>query len=204
MSGAFQNDAFQGIGFQIDYEVALNATENSDVASFAISATTTAEFTAVENKDVASFELEVISYVAIDATENKDTAFFRVLQGFRRLVEFAAVENKDTAEFIISARNLVEFSAAESKDTASFSIDARTQVYIDAIEKRDIASFRTFAAFFTDGDTDFIHLQPELRTAIVPPQIDRAAVPYSMRASVPSENQRINVAQTQLQRKARE
>jgi hypothetical protein len=204
MIGAFQNNAFQGIGFQIDYEGQLIATEKSDIASFTVPVTTDIAFAATEKKDTASFTAELISYVQIEATEKKDTAFFRVRQGFRRLVELVAVEAKDTASFTVSARNLIEITATEAKDTASFTIDARTQVYLDAIEKRDTATFRTFAAFFTDGDTDFIHLQPELREAIVPPQIDRASIPYAMRASVPSENQRMDVSQTQLQRKARE
>lgn len=204
MIGAFQNDAFQGIGFQIDYEGQLIATEKSDIASFAMSATTDVAISVTEKKDAGSFAAEVISYVQLEAVEKKDTAFFRIQQDVRRLVELVAVEKNDTASFTVSARNLIELVATEAKDTASFSIDARTQVYLEAIEKRDIATFRTFAAFFTDGDTDFIHLQPELREAIVPAQIDRASIPYAMRASVPSENQRMDVSQTQLQRKARE
>ena len=202
--GAFQNDAFDGIGFQIDYQVELNATEKRDSASFSVLSQNLAAFQTTEKKDTASFVGGVIAYVEFAVSEKKDTASFTVTSFDDRFIEFTIGEKKDTAAFSVLSRNLLEFGAQEKRDVVSFDFDARTQIFLNATEKRDVAYFRTFAAFFTDGDTDYIHLQPEQRTAIVPPQIDRASVPYSMRASVPSENQTINVAQTQLQRKARE
>jgi hypothetical protein len=202
--GAFQNDAFDGIGFQIDYQVGLDATEKRDSVSFTLSAINRVSLFSTEKRDTVSFSVGIIGYAEFDVTEKKDTASFTVTAFDDRFVEFAVTEKRDTASFTTTARNLVEFAAEEKRDTVTFNIDVRTEVFLNATEKRDVAYFRTFAAFFTDGDTDYIHLQPEQRTAIVPHQIDRATVPYSMRASVPSENQTISVAQTQLQRKARE
>lgn len=92
--------------------IALAATENPDVAAFALN-NQNVYFAVTEAPDVASFAIELSAFVYVQATEAPDTAAFVV---WNTNVELAASEAPDLAAFVASMTGTVSMAAIETPD----------------------------------------------------------------------------------------